>query len=279
MDTTRLAAWLNLPPGPWPPDARTLLALGSGPVSAADAERAAMVRMALLRPHQLVDPELVTEGMNRLAQAMLAVAAAPAPISIPIARPPAEPVVALTAVAPDPVAVPPMPVGVGRAGRRLAYRELAGLRAVAAAWEALKPVAADPGEPFATPSAVCTLLEAAGRFRDALAHPGVDRAELTRLAPRLVAVFGHPQALAVARCLTRPQRQAVAREWAVGRRHLAAWRAAVRNTMRASRPGGTIGPIAGRLARIVAANPEWVLVLVGALGFAVAAGRLVRRHG
>ncbi len=278
MDTTRLSAWLDLPPGPWPPDARTLLALGPGPVSAADAERAAMARMAMLRPHQLVDPDLVTEGMNRLAQAMLAVSVA-APAPLPVARPVAESVVTLTPVAPDPVDVPPIPLGVGREGRRLAYRELAGLRAVAAAWEALKPVAADPGEAFATPSAVCSLLEATAQFRAALAHPGVDRAELMRFAPRLVAVFGHPQALAVARSLTRPQRQAVAREWAVGRKHLAAWRSAVRKALHVSRPGGTIGPIAARLARIVATNPEWVLGFLGGVGLAVAAARVFRRPG
>src|SRR5436305_11724 len=86
METDKLRSWLGLPPGPWPPDDRTLLGLGSGPVTAAEAERRALGLMAKLRPHQLVHPELVTEGMNRLAQALLAVsmagpAAAPAPPS------------------------------------------------------------------------------------------------------------------------------------------------------------------------------------------------------
>jgi hypothetical protein len=47
----------------------------------------ALERMEILRPHQIVHPDLVTEGMNRLAQAMIAMTAAvPAP-------PPAPPAV------------------------------------------------------------------------------------------------------------------------------------------------------------------------------------------
>ncbi|HET6572544.1 MAG TPA: hypothetical protein VFG68_03000 [Fimbriiglobus sp.] len=75
MDTNLLRSWLGLPPGPWPPDDRALLGLPAGPTDAADAERRALTQMGRLRPHQLVHPELVTEGMNRLAQALLAVTA------------------------------------------------------------------------------------------------------------------------------------------------------------------------------------------------------------
>jgi hypothetical protein len=75
MDTNLIRSWLDLPPGPWPPDDRALLGLPAGPVDAADAERRAMTLMGRLRPHQLLHPELVTEGMNRLAQALLAVTA------------------------------------------------------------------------------------------------------------------------------------------------------------------------------------------------------------
>ena len=75
MDTNLLCSWLGLPPGPWPPGDRALLGLPDGPADAADAERRALALMARLRPHQLVHPELVTEGMNRLAQALLAVTA------------------------------------------------------------------------------------------------------------------------------------------------------------------------------------------------------------
>lgn len=73
MDTDLLRAWLGLPQGAWPPDDRALLSLPPGPVRPADAERRALALMGKLRPHQLLHPDLVTEGMNRLAQAMLAV--------------------------------------------------------------------------------------------------------------------------------------------------------------------------------------------------------------
>jgi len=73
MDTRLLQSWLELPPGPWPPPPSDLLGL---PIlaDAAEAERRALKLMSRLRPHQLIHPELVTEGMNRLAQAMLSYA-------------------------------------------------------------------------------------------------------------------------------------------------------------------------------------------------------------
>lgn len=77
MDTALLLQWLGLPPGPWPPEDRALLGLPPAPasVSATDAEQQALARMEKLRPHQLKHPELVTEGMNRLAQALIGVMA------------------------------------------------------------------------------------------------------------------------------------------------------------------------------------------------------------
>lgn len=72
MNTALLLPWLKLPPGPWPPDERALLGLPGGPVDGAQAETNALARMELLRPHQLKHPEVVTEGMNRLAQALIA---------------------------------------------------------------------------------------------------------------------------------------------------------------------------------------------------------------
>ncbi|MCU0705985.1 MAG: hypothetical protein MUF18_18620 [Fimbriiglobus sp.] len=79
MNLALLQQWLSLPAGGWPPDDRTLLGLPTGPVDAALAEQNALARMETLRPHQLLHPELVTEGMNRLAQALIAVSAPPAP--------------------------------------------------------------------------------------------------------------------------------------------------------------------------------------------------------
>ena len=71
MDHTLLRSWLGLPPGSWPPDHYTLLGLTPGRVDLATIEATVLARMELLRPHQLLHPDLVTEAMNRLAQALI----------------------------------------------------------------------------------------------------------------------------------------------------------------------------------------------------------------
>ncbi len=75
--------WLGLPPGSWPPDDREILGLPPGPVEPAAVELRALEQMDRLRPHQLRHPELVTEGMNRLAQAMIALTAGGAAPALP----------------------------------------------------------------------------------------------------------------------------------------------------------------------------------------------------
>jgi hypothetical protein len=71
VDHDRLRSWLGLPSGSWPPDHYALLDLPRGGGDVADIEARVLDRMELLRPHQLLHPELVTEGMNRLAQALV----------------------------------------------------------------------------------------------------------------------------------------------------------------------------------------------------------------
>ncbi|MFO0804251.1 MAG: hypothetical protein U0791_14155 [Gemmataceae bacterium] len=66
-----LRSWLGLPPGPWPPDHYTLLGRAPGQGDAAEFEPLVLGQMERLRIHQLLQPELVTEGMNRLAQALI----------------------------------------------------------------------------------------------------------------------------------------------------------------------------------------------------------------
>ncbi len=65
-----------------------MLGLKSGRVDPVEVERRALQLMSKLRSHQLVHPELVTEGMNRLAQAMLAVTMSAS--AAPVAEPPSE---------------------------------------------------------------------------------------------------------------------------------------------------------------------------------------------
>lgn len=71
MDHDLLRSWLGLPPGPWPPDSHALLGMDRGPCDPAAVEARVLERMDLLRRHQLLYPDLVTEGMNRLAQALI----------------------------------------------------------------------------------------------------------------------------------------------------------------------------------------------------------------
>jgi len=71
VDHNLARSWLGLPPGPWPPDHYTLLGLPPGRSDPAAVESLVLDRMDRLRRHQLLHPELVTEGMNRLAQALI----------------------------------------------------------------------------------------------------------------------------------------------------------------------------------------------------------------
>ena len=71
MDTGNLAKWLDVPANPWPPDHFRILGLAPGEGTADDIESVVFERMERLRTYQLKYPEEVTEGMNRLAQAMV----------------------------------------------------------------------------------------------------------------------------------------------------------------------------------------------------------------
>src|ERR1700722_14589574 len=71
MDHNLLCSWLGLPAGCWPPNHFALLGPDPG-VSDVDAIEASVhERMGILRRYQLTNPELATEAMNRLAQAMI----------------------------------------------------------------------------------------------------------------------------------------------------------------------------------------------------------------
>lgn len=71
MDYAQLQSWLGLPPGPWPPDHYALLDFPRGRAPLAEVEPRVLQKMEQLRHHQLLHPELVTAGMNRLAQALI----------------------------------------------------------------------------------------------------------------------------------------------------------------------------------------------------------------
>ena len=101
-----LSQQFGLPPGQWPVSHRALLGFAAdGPLDVAEIESRVVERMNLLRVHQLREPDTVTEGMNRLAAAMVALTS---PVPLPVAPLPAAtvPVVAPLPVAPLPVVAP-----------------------------------------------------------------------------------------------------------------------------------------------------------------------------
>jgi hypothetical protein len=70
MNLRLLQQWLELRDGDWPPNHYRLLGLPNGEGEADEIEMRVLQRMETLRNYQLLHPELVTEGMNRLAQAL-----------------------------------------------------------------------------------------------------------------------------------------------------------------------------------------------------------------
>lgn len=299
MDTRLLCEWLTMPPGDWPPPPRELLGLAAAAPREA-AQSAALARMALLRPHQLAHPELVTEGMNRLAQAVIAVesaspAAAPVhdlapeegitPRPAPGARravrvrvtpplPVAKPTAPLPAAEAEPLTlvaeVPPPPPGLGREARREFYRELAALRALVRALDAARPTAADPGEPLTSLVAATRAAEAVGQLRAALLRDGLPP-DATANGPCLVAICRAPQPVGVLRSLTPDQRGRVAREWAATR----AWAAGRQDSLRAALRARPRFPIIAPRPR-AAGLPARAVVALTILAGLVALARFAR---
>ncbi|MDB5308246.1 MAG: hypothetical protein JWO38_2448 [Gemmataceae bacterium] len=93
LDYNLLRSWLDLPPGLWPPDHYAVLGFAPGGCDPAAVEPRVMECMDVLRRHQLVHPDLVTEGMNQLAQALITLtdpigkAAYDAELGVPAATP------------------------------------------------------------------------------------------------------------------------------------------------------------------------------------------------
>jgi hypothetical protein len=71
MDHELIRTWLQLPPGPWPPDHYTLLGLDASETDPARIEQQVHARMQQVRGYQLTHPEVATEAMNCLARALV----------------------------------------------------------------------------------------------------------------------------------------------------------------------------------------------------------------
>src|SRR5438552_19183826 len=71
MDRQLICTWLGLSDAAWPPDHYRLLGLEAGERNIERIEEQVHRRLESVRRYQLTHPELVTEAMNRLAQAFV----------------------------------------------------------------------------------------------------------------------------------------------------------------------------------------------------------------
>jgi hypothetical protein len=109
MSHELICTWLGLAPGDWPPDHYRLLGLEPGEADAERIEQRVHERLDAVRRYQLLHPELVTEAMNRLAQAYVCLTdpeARRAYDSVRLGRPTGNG----TQPKPAPPAPPPVPV-------------------------------------------------------------------------------------------------------------------------------------------------------------------------
>jgi hypothetical protein len=304
VDYALLRSWLGLLPGPWPPDHYTLLGFPVGQVPPAALEARVMERMDLLRRYQLLHPDLVTEGMNRLAQALITLTdpagqaaydaglnvTSPSPSQLVEPASPAQPeniqvipfvvaepvfdddvfaddeppgersdtgemtqiievagtsgAVVPYEVVPDearplPVAVEyvepaeprvveaevlelpgPVAVPVGPEGRRWIYARLALLRRALRAWDRLRPVIADPQDPFDRVARIVILLEAVQAVRPLLPALRGVIGRGTGPGALVATLCGHSFVLDTLRRLLPDQRQLLAADWHHAREEL-----------------------------------------------------------
>jgi hypothetical protein len=258
MDTSLLREWLQLPSGPWPPEMRTLLGLPAQGVTLHDAEQNAISRMELLRPHQLRHPELVTEGMNRLAQALLQFTALPSESSEP------PPTVVLDAEVIEEEAVVVAKESKRRSKRTKrprntlseAYRGLAKQRRVIRAWDDLKVILATPSERLVSAEMIARM----SISRNALLRHRSERLERHEAWGLMKA--GHP-ALRI-RSLSHEERQHLAADWDACRVELDAEYRDTRKAISQRRPHSGSARSLRDLASSIQQNPEWILVVLTA---------------
>src|SRR5438270_3990805 len=117
MSHELICTWLGLGAGDWPPDHYRLLGLEPDESDSARIEQRVHDRLEAVRRYQLLHPELVTEAMNRLAQAYVCLTDPDARRAYDAGRPgrpgangtPPAPVPAAAPAAPVPVIAVPVP--------------------------------------------------------------------------------------------------------------------------------------------------------------------------
>ena len=289
MDVALLQLWLNLPAGPWPPEPALLL---GRPGSHAEAEAAAMARMEILRSHQLMHPELVTEGMNRLAQALLQYGDAPIAVAIveddatesdavPVETP--APVVAraipvVRQAEPPPLVMleplepqaPPQGLVFAPPDRRKAYRELVQLRQLRAEWETIGPLVGNPNEGFLTAESVYLMLVTKRRLQTLMSNHPVGDQILQPDCTIVLNLLNSMNPATTVRDLVPSQRERVARIWNVGRVKIDQCYWALRKSLRRSTPRHPWARHWRGFVNAFRENPEWILIVFAGLVVMVA---------
>ncbi len=315
LDDSLLRSWLDLPPGSWPPDHYTLLGLERGECDPAEVEAIVLSRMDRLRMHQLLHPELVTEGMNRLAQSLICLTDAvtraaydaqlapknltPQPPSLRGKReqdkdPPAfeeeleggashstpyellpEEEVEPLERMPVPELVSPPVVELPPRSRRELFTQLAMLRRLLIAWQKLRPVLADPEESLTRPARVLALLEAIAELQP-LHDDFIRVAEGHGGTGDLVmALIRKRFVLPTFRSLVPEERRALSIDWRRTELLLSGEYAKLREVVRAGRPQRRNQRM-GKLVLWVAHTPEVLLLVLTIAAIAVA---LLRARG
>ena len=230
MDRSLLLQWLDLPAGAWPPDPYTLLGLDESTADARQAEARTLTLMGKLRSHQLKHPELVTLGMNQLAEALLHVSSRgprpaevkPQPTAKPIvakpialSREPIEPVVkTVRPIKPlPPITLPVTIPKLDSPDRRRGYQELAQLRRLREALHQLGPTIGNPDNSLATPGDIYRFLDGMDRLENAISSYEPSDWDIDMLLPTIAVMVRQRHRLSIFRSLEEHQRRRLTAEW------------------------------------------------------------------
>ncbi len=231
MSIELICSALDLPPDRWPPDHYSLLGLTAGAVDPAAVEERVLDRMERLRRYQLAHPDIVTDAMNRLAQALVCLTDPAAKAAYDMAlrpAPPPSPVVSEDQESSQPYALaPPERIAVAPNvrkpmavrvrpddARRRLYRRLAAIRHLRAAWRDLGDYVADPVARPLRPTEGIEFVAAILEVRGRLANDTGPRIGLPGQAGAIVAALARqPLPLTTFRHFQREQRSALAADW------------------------------------------------------------------
>ncbi len=258
--------------------------------------------MSQLRPHQLRHPELVTEGMNRLAQALICLSDSDSRHRydtdlglIPATGTPEQPSLPYELLEPsethpvpidrvtesviegvlvverppayevvEPFVARPIPQAEvwQPANRRQLYARLVALRRLLAAWQELRFLVANPGEALDRPISVLRCLEATRAAHTLFTAYPDVIPAIGEPGSKVVALIRQPQVLAIHRTLLTNQRQALAMDWHRGERFLMGEQRRLRAFAQSTRPRRPRSNVLVRCGYWLIRRPEVVLLVL-----------------